>query len=182
MSRDPEVEALVAKDQILKAVHAYIAGQDRLDAALQRSAFHDDAYVDCGVFGGGPDEYVAFAQGALRDWYEASHHLLGQITIEVDGKRATGEVYFIAWHREGSGADAMDVFMSGRYIDEYQDRGDGWKIACRREIMDWGRKVPAADEFYTDKAFHFGKRDGADFSQLRNWPEVALGPLGKIPA
>lgn len=172
MSRDPALEALLAKDQILKAVHAYIAGQDRLDPTLQRSAFHDDAFVDCGVFAGDPDGYVAFAQGVLADRYEASHHLLGQVTIEVDGKRASGEVYFFAWHRQGTGAEAMDVFIAGRYVDEYEDRGRGWKIAARRELMDWGRKVPAADDFFVSQAmFHFGRRDGADFSQTRAWPQ-----------
>ena len=175
VTRDPAVEALVAKDQILEAVHAYIAGQDRLDPALQRSAFHDDAYVDCGVFAGDADGYVAFAQGALAERYQASHHLLGQVTIEVDGKRASGEVYFIAWHRLGVGSDAMDVFISGRYIDEYEDRGSGWKIAARREIMDWGRKAPAADDFFLSQTkFHFGQRDGTDFSQTRDWPAQAL--------
>jgi len=171
---DPaRLHALVAKDEIHRAVCDYIRGQDRLDPATQRSAFHDDAYVDCGVFAGSPDGYVAFAQGALAR-YEASHHLLGQIVIDVDGNRASGEVYFIAWHRLGRGAEAMDVFISGRYIDEYEDRGSGWKIAARREIMDWGRKVPAADEFLvTNLKFHFGRRDGTDFSTLRDWPEAS---------
>lgn len=180
MSHDAALANLLAKDQILKAVHAYIAGQDRLDPALQRSAFHDDAYVDCGVFAGGPDEYVAFAQKALASQYEASHHLLGQVTIEVEGKHASGEVYFIAWHRQGSGAEAMDVLISGRYIDEYEDRGTGWKIAARREIMDWGRKEPAADDFLVSQTrFHFGRRDGTDFSQIRNWEETSTYQRGK---
>lgn len=38
--------------------------------------------------------------------------------------------------------------------------------------MDWGRKVPAADDFLVQNLrFHFGRRDGQDFSSLRNWPE-----------
>jgi len=180
MSRDPALHALVARDQILKVVHAYIAGQDRLDADLQLSAFHEDAHVDCGVFAGDPAGYVAFAQGVLAQRYEASHHLLGQVTIEVDGNRASGEVYFIAWHRQGTGADAMDVFIAGRYVDEYQDRGQGWKIAARREIMDWGRKVPAADDFFLSQTmFHFGQRDGTDFSQTRAWPAEAARSLSE---
>src|SRR5690606_30575859 len=152
------------------AVHDYIRGQDRLDPALQRRAFHDDAYVDCGVFAGDPDAYVRFAQEALSR-YEASHHLLGQIDIEVHGQRATGEVYFIAWHRLGKGEQAMDVFISGRYIDEYEQRNGAWRISKRRELMDWGRKVPAADEFLvSNDKFHFGQRSGRDFSQRRDWP------------
>lgn len=96
------LEDLLAKDEILGAVHDYIRGQDRLEPAIQRRAFHDDATVDCGVFAGNPDDYVAFAQNALAN-YEASHHLLGQISIDVQGDQADGEVYFIAWHRSGKG-------------------------------------------------------------------------------
>ena len=176
------IDDLLAKDAILQAVHDYIRGQDRLEPALQRSAFHDDAYVDCGVFAGSPDDYVAFAQKALAD-YEASHHLLGQISIDVQGKWASGEVYFLAWHRKGVGAEAFDVYIAGRYIDEYEDRGDGWKIAARREIMDWGRKVPAEDDFFLNNAqFHFGKRDGTDFGSLRDWPEKGVIPRTKVTA
>lgn len=168
-----QLRALVTRDAIHRVVCDYIRGQDRLDPELQRRAFHDDAYVDCGVYAGSPEGYVAFAQSALAK-YEASHHLIGQIDVEVSGQRASGEVYFLAWHRSGRGAQAMDVFIAGRYIDEYEDRGSGWKIAARREIMDWGRKVPAADEFFrTNLQFHFGRRDGNDFSTLRDWPEQA---------
>ena len=168
---DPDaMHVLVAKDAVHRVVCDYIRGQDRLEPAIQLSAFHPDAYVDCGVFAGDPAGYVAFAQGALAN-YEASHHLLGQIVIDVEGDRATGEVYFIAWHRLGTGDAAMDVIISGRYIDEYEDRGDGWKISRRREIMDWGRKVRADDEFFrTNLKFHFGRRDGGDFSTTRDWP------------
>jgi hypothetical protein len=172
---EPEqLHALVARDAIQRVICDYIRGQDRLDPGIQRRAFHDDAYVDCGVFAGSPDDYVAFAQAALAR-YEASHHLIGQIDIEVDGPRASGEVYFLAWHRSGRGADAMDVFIAGRYIDAYEDRGSGWRIAARREIMDWGRKVPASDEFFrTNLQFHFGRRDGSDFSMRRDWPDHAV--------
>lgn len=174
MCRDEAIEMLLAKEAILVAVHAYIRGQDRLDPVIQRSAFHDDAFVDCGLFAGDPDAYVAFAQGALAD-FESSHHLLGQITIEVKGKRAQGEVYFIAWHRHGTGAEATDLIISGRYIDEYEDRGTGWKIAARREVTDWGQKIPATDDFLTGSLFHRGQRHGRDFSTLRDWPAKVGG-------
>lgn len=171
----PEIETerlqkLLAKDEIHRAVCNYIRGQDRLDRSLQLSAFHEDAYVDCGVFAGSPKDYVDFAQSALAR-YEKSHHLLGQIVIEVAGNRAEGEVYFIAWHRLGREAEAFDVFIAGRYVDEYEDRGSGWKIAARREIMDWGHKSPAADDFFVSNLkFHVGRRDGNDFSEIRDWP------------
>lgn len=170
LSETAMLKELYARHCIDQAIDTYIRGQDRLDPALQRSAFHDDAYVDCGVFAGGPDGYVDFAQTALRN-YEFSHHLLGQKSIRIEGDVAYGEVYLFAWHRKGTGEDAMDVIIGARYVDQYEDRGDGWKIARRREIMDWGREIPAADDFFTSNlAFHFGRRDGQDFSETRDWP------------
>ena len=40
-------------------------GQDRLMPELHLSAFHDDAYVDCGLYAGNAQGFVEFAQGLL---------------------------------------------------------------------------------------------------------------------
>lgn len=58
---------------------------------LHRSAFHDDAYVDCGPFQGSADGFVQFAQNLLGD-FNASPHLIGQVQIRVEGNVAFGEV------------------------------------------------------------------------------------------
>lgn len=182
MSAASRIDDIIAKDDILTAVHAYMRGQDRLDPRIQRSAFHDDAYVNYGGFEAGPDDYVAFAQGALSEQFEASHHMLGQVSIEVDGKRAQGEVYFIAWHRMRNRPEPEDMIIGGRYIDEYADRGQGWKIAARRELIDWARIVPAADNFISSQIdLHFGRRDGRDFSQTRDWPTTTWAAAVAAP-
>jgi hypothetical protein len=145
-------------------------GQDRLNAALQRAAFHDDAQVDCGIFAGGPDAYVDFAQGFLAK-LEASQHLVGQADIEVSGNCAYGEIYFISWHRLPDSDGARDLIVAGRYIDEYSWRNAvGWRISRRRELIDWSRTDPAADQFIkTQLGLHFSGRRGSDFSETRDW-------------
>jgi hypothetical protein len=165
-----ELHDLCARRDIYDAVCRYMRGQDRLMPDLQRSAFHDDAYVDCGLFAGDAKAYTDFAQGFLAK-LKSSHHLIGQVQIKVEGSIAHGEVYFIAWHRLIEDGVEKDLLVSGRYVDEYQDRGTGWKIARRRELIDWARTDPAADDFLREaKGLVLGARRDEDFSNQRNWP------------
>jgi hypothetical protein len=58
-----------------------------------------------------------------------------------------------------------DLIVSGRYIDRYEDRGHGWKIAKRRESIDWARTDHAADSFLRDtEGLVMGARRNKDFS------------------
>jgi hypothetical protein len=168
---EAEIRDLAARRDIHKAVCNYMRGQDRLRPEIQRTAFHDDAFVDCGLFAGGPDGYVDFAQGFLGR-LEGSQHLIGQIDLEVEGDIARGEVYFLAWHRIEEAGEAKDLIVCGRYVDEYARRGGEWKIAKRREIIDWARTDPAADSFIKEyQALHLAGRRGSDFSETRAWPK-----------
>jgi SnoaL-like domain len=165
-----DVRDLCARRDIYDVICNYMRGQDRLMPDMHRSAFHDDAFVDCGLFAGDADGFVSFAQGFLAN-LKASQHLIGQAHIRVDGKRAYGEIYFIAWHRVVENSAEKDLFVAGRYIDQYEDRGHGWKIAKRRELIDWARTDLASDGFLKEQiGLVLGARGGEDFSNLRNWP------------
>lgn len=171
MNIEAEVRELVARREIMRAVMTYMRAQDRLDPALQLTAFHDDADVDCGLLRGTGQEFVDFAQGFLANM-EGSQHLIGQCDITVDGDRGQGEIYFFAWHRMLEDGAPYDLLMAGRYIDEYACRRGRWAILKRREIIDWGRKDPASDAFMADMPLlHLGGRRGADFSQSRAWED-----------
>lgn len=145
-----EVADLTARRDIEKAIRNYMRAQDRLLPELHLSAFHQDAWVDCGLYAGPAAGFVDFAQGFLAQC-EASQHLVGQVDIKLDGNRATGEVYFLAHHRTLEHGERFDLFVAGRYHDEYENRGDGWKIARRKEIVDWARTDPAADGFLREQ-------------------------------
>ncbi len=170
MNFEAEVRDLVARRDIERAIMNYMRGQDRLDPALQMRAFHDDADVDCGLLRGSGQQFTDFAQSFLADM-AGSQHLIGQIDLEVDGDTATGEVYFFAWHRMTVEEEAVDLFMAGRYIDEYAFKEGRWAIVKRRELIDWARKDKASDAFMADMPLlHLSARRGADFSQTRDWP------------
>lgn len=141
-----EVADLAARRDIHAAINAYMRGQDRLLPDVQRQAFHDDAWVDCGLFAGPAADFIDFAQGFLAAC-DTSQHLIGQVDIRLDGLRASGEVYFLAHHRITEDGEKKDLFVAGRYHDTYEDRGQGWKIARRKEIVNWARTDAAADSF-----------------------------------
>lgn len=153
-----EVADLAARRDIHQALNNYMRGQDRLLPEVQRQAFHEDAWVDCGLFAGRAWEFIDFAQGFLANC-DASQHLIGQVDIHLDGKRARGEVYFFAQHRVTENGAKFDLLVAGRYHDQYEDRGQGWKIASRKEVVDWARTDPAADAFLKEQpALHLAAR------------------------
>jgi nitroreductase len=169
---EAEVRDLAARRDIHDALCRYMRAQDRLDRVLHLSAFHADAFVDCGLMAGTPAEFVEFAQGFL-DQLEGSQHLIGQVQLDIRGDAASGEVYFYAWHRV-PGEAPQDLFIAGRYVDEYTCRNGEWRIQKRREIIDWVRSDPVTEgSFYADNpTVPRGGQRGADFSQTRDWQNV----------
>lgn len=164
-----EVRDLAARRDIYDAICRYMRGQDRLLPDVHRGAFHDDAWVDCGLMNGGADEFVSFAQGFLGDLM-ASQHIIGQTDITIDGDRADGEIYFVAWHRIVEEGEHKDLLVAGRYIDEYACREGEWKILKRRELIDWARTDKASDSFFDAPGLLRGGRGREDFSVTRDWP------------
>ncbi|MFS0735928.1 nuclear transport factor 2 family protein [Sphingomonas sp. 1P06PA] len=162
---EAEVRDLAARRDIAAACQRYMRGQDRLLPELHHSAFHDDAHVDCGLFAGDAAGFVGFAQGFLGDC-KGSQHLMGQHSISIDGDRATGELYFLAWHRIVEDGADKDLLVCGRYVDRYERRAGAWRIADRRELIDWARTDPAADGFLAAQAgkLLMGARGAADLS------------------
>ncbi len=162
-----KVRELVARAEIYDLLCDYMRAQDRLDPVLHRSVFHDDATTDYGAYVGGPDGFVAFAQGVLTP-HLANHHMIGQARIEVEGDIAFGEVYFQAHHRVVESDGEYDLFVSGRYVDRYERRGGTWKIAHRSERVDWVRHEPAADAWLKNAPkLPWGARGAEDLSSQR---------------
>lgn len=169
-----EIRDLAARRDIHAAVQRYMRGLDRLDPELQRSAFHHDAVIDCGLMKGGVEEFIAFSQDLLAGM-DATHHLLGQVHVERDGDRATGECYFQAWHRtSGEDGGVRDLFISGRYLDAYACRNGQWRIAGRTLVTDWVKDDPGTLDFFAaNPTLVRGGRRGTDPSQIG--PGLAAG-------
>jgi hypothetical protein len=166
-ARGEGASALAAKQAITELSYRYMRGLDRLDREGIAAVFHADATVNYGFFVGRAAEFVDFAMRALES-HHANHHMIGQALIEVRGSRATGEVYFQAFHRVVQGGAEQDLFIAGRYLDRYEKRRGVWKIAFRAEVNDWARTEPAADEYFRAAPSGLrGARKPDDFSYQR---------------
>lgn len=161
-----QVRDLAARRDIADVAARYMRGLDRLDAKLTRSAFHDDAVVDCGIMTGSADAFVAFAHDFLTAM-EASQHMLGQSRIAICGDGATGEWYFQAWHgAPAEGGGVSDLFISGRYLDQYARRDGQWRITNRVLVTDWVRQDPGNRDFFAaNPQAPRGARRGLDPSE-----------------
>lgn len=141
----------------------YMRALDRLDRDLMGDQFWDDAYLDYGIFTGGPEEFADFCMKALSD-HAANHHMIGQNLIEIEGNEASGEVYFQAFHRVvDDPANPRDVVITGRYIDRYERRNGIWKFSYRSEVVDWAHDQPATDAFIQGSGNILGARKPDDW-------------------
>jgi hypothetical protein len=140
------LEELVAKQDLYELSCKYMRGVDRLDRALLRSVFFDDATCNYGFLVGDPDKLVDHAMSALAS-HLSNHHFIGNAYYELAGEEAFGEIYFQAYHRVRTEEGERDLFISGRYVDRYARRGGVWRIVYRAEVNDWSRTVPAADGY-----------------------------------
>jgi hypothetical protein len=160
--RDPEIQRLLDENELRALCATYMRGLDRLDEALVRSVFADDATTHYGSFTGGPDEMAAMAMRALSA-YRTTQHQLGQINLRIAGDTATGEVYFQAFHQHAT--DDFDRFICGRYVDRYARREGRWLMTHRTEVVDWTRTEPIADEYFALRPHTVrGTRDTTDLS------------------
>lgn len=137
---------LVAKDAIRELAQLYARGIDRKDVALLKTLYTADAIDNHGPYSTGPvARYFAFLEQSLPHMHIGSHHICNHL-ISVDGDRATGEVYAIAWHLipDGKGGLAHDL-QSVRYVDNYRQEGGRWLFAQRDVAFDMKMLLPAAD-------------------------------------
>ena len=137
---------LVAKDAIRELAQLYARGIDRKDVALLRTLYATDAIDNHGPYYSGPvDGYFAFLEKSLPHMHIGSHNICNHL-ISVDGDRAEGEVYAIAWHLVPDGKGGLAHDMQGvRYVDSYRQEGGRWLFAQRDVSFDMKMLLPAAD-------------------------------------
>jgi hypothetical protein len=164
MDEARELAWLVDERAIRVVLLRYCRGVDRMDRALVRSCYHDDAIDDHGTFRGTADEYVEWAFRLLSR-YRTTMHFVGNMLIEpdeADGDRAFAETYGIAMHRSDDPDPRRNLRIGFRYIDRFERRAGEWRIAQRVCTTEWvdiddpDRWWPVADGITQ------GRRDRSD--------------------
>ena len=135
MDRDAALALLLDKDALRDLATRYARSIDRRDPDLLRSVYHDDAIDDHGIVFCDDAAIFVARQPEIMAPFEITAHYLCNQSYRVDGDRADGEIYFIAYHRT-SGQDVKHLLVNGRYLDNYERRAGMWKIAHRRLVWD----------------------------------------------
>lgn len=133
---------LADREAIRECLYRYARGADRLDADMVRSAYWPDAIDTHLSFTGNVEEFIAWSFPIMGSM-DQTMHMIGNILMTIRGNKADVESYFHGFHRvnlpDGS---KSDVLGCGRYVDNFERRGDEWRIARRMVVTDWFRQFP----------------------------------------
>lgn len=153
-------EIAAATEAIRQAALRYCRGVDRLDVALMRSAYHDDATDDHGVFNGPATELCERVVRSHQRYAATMHCVLNHAIDIIDSHRATGEVYNISYLQTVTPTGGHLDTWWGRYIDTYECRDGRWAITHRVCVHEWTESRPLGEAMPIDAArFRSGSED-----------------------
>jgi hypothetical protein len=141
------IQALIDKEEIRDLMRLYSRALDRCDAALMKSLFHPDAsFEHADHFSGSAEEFADFAVDFLSTLGPLAHYLCNSY-IRVDGDRAYGEHYGIAFQRAETNGQSFESIVGARMLDVYERREGIWKILRRRTVVDWNLDIDTNETF-----------------------------------
>lgn len=159
-----EVRALRDRQEIIDCVYRYARGLDRHDEEIYSSAYHPDAIDHHGPFLGRRDEFVRWGLDLLASEWNAHTHFITNVRIDIDGDVAHSECYVLFAQRRRD-HPVVDI-GGGRYIDRLERRADGWRIAARQLVIEWGARADTVD-FGDTEIYPHGTWDRTDPSYRR---------------
>jgi len=137
---------LEIRARIDDALRSYCRGIDRLHAPSVLAAFHPGAVlVDYGPEPTTIEVFVERALTSLEARFVATQHRVSNVTIELDGDRATVEAYVLALHVEQTGSGRLLHTFAGRYVDRFEARDGTWLIAQRTLRNDFSSVEPMGE-------------------------------------
>lgn len=132
------MQELVDRGQIGDLLAAYATALDTRDWDALGRVFAPGASCDYGSLGSpsGVGEITSLVRSTL-DGLDATQHLIGNVTVKVDGDQATAECYLIAQHIRAGAPGGDHYLIGGRYSDRMVRTPDGWRISHRTLHRMW---------------------------------------------
>jgi ketosteroid isomerase-like protein len=141
--------------EIRRLVDAYALAMDRRDLeAFPRLFVPDGALVvrapgrekPLGIFQGPGPDGVGLIARLLGDLYRATLHHITTHEATIDGDRATGTTYCLAYHVvDGADGGALET-LGVRYEEEFVRTTEGWRIRVRDATRLWSQITPTPYE------------------------------------
>jgi len=132
-----QLRELLDKQAIHELINAYCNAADRHDQDKMRALYHEDAIDEHGQFARGPAKDFIDRLPEIQQPMAILHHNVTTVNLKLDGDRAEGEVYILAFHQVRHEQELFDVFIGGRYFDKYEKRDGVWKFSHRSIVADW---------------------------------------------
>jgi SnoaL-like domain len=133
-------DELADREAIRDVLYRYARGTDRVDEDMLRSAYWPEAVDEHLEFSGTREEFIAYSTPILRAM-RYNMHMIGNILISIDGNKADVETYYHGYHTVNHDGVGRDVFAGGRYLDNFERRGQEWRIIKRFVTVDWFREL-----------------------------------------
>lgn len=135
MISDNRLARLADRIEIEDVIVRVTRGMDRHDFDLARSAFHEDALDDHGVFIGTAADFLRWAEDLHDATLRGHQHYISNFSVEIDGDEAHAETYVLVAGTQKGGFTT--VLGGGRYHDRLERRNGEWKIAARVLTVEW---------------------------------------------
>lgn len=168
---------LVDREAIRDCIYRIFRAVDRQDWDKLWECFWPDATDNhAGIYKGPMTDAVEAALPFLSKM-TATSHIVSNILIDIDGDFAKSETYVQGCHAQDD-PEKVNVIAVGRLLDQWQRRGDEWRLLDRNLILDWFMNVPRDGDWATPRFGHNigGKRDRSDFSHqyLDSGPKTTI--------
>lgn len=164
---DAACQTLLDERAITRILHNYCRAIDRGDIALLRSVYHEDATESHGLYQGAASDFIQHVADSLGPGgHQSTSHTISNIRIDLAGDAAQVETYVTAHHTLMHDGELVHESLGARYLDRFERRADGWRIAARRVAFDWSRIEPVTERTYWSRRpgpeYLFGSRSGLD--------------------
>jgi hypothetical protein len=92
---------------------------------------------------------LAAIPNTMRGMYRRTAHMMTNHLVEVAGDGATGTVLCTARHLSVDPAIPAALTVVIRYVDRYERRADGWRIADRQIRFLWSERHEVVDSGFS---------------------------------
>lgn len=128
--------------EMRRLAYLYAGAGDGNDPETFASVFTEDAVVVSPQATIEGRANLAKIPGMLHDMFAKTMHTVMNQTVKIDGDRAEGETYCIAYHmnhpKDGK-YTRFDMFI--RYQDKFRRENGAWKFCHRHLAVDWTQTV-----------------------------------------
>ena len=150
LNETEKLDQVWSKLEITDCIHRWTRGADRIDIEVMRSAFHPGANINYGYSNGPVEEFLPWVVKFHSEDLVTTSHMIFNLIIELDGDRARSEAGVDCKLRYRDPDGLADLLVMGRYLDNWERRDQGWRIADRTAMLDSYRTVRVEQSSHVD--------------------------------